>query len=684
MERILVEMAGATLDIWLDTAFFLLMGFFLAGLINTFIRPEQVTRLLGRNSLRSVLLASLVGAPLPICSCGVLPTAIALRRQGASQGATVSFLIATPETGIDSISITYALMDGLMAIFRPVAALITAITAGIVTNILGGDDLGSTSHDGCEDDTGICGGNCDVHSSEFSSTRTDRFPIDLRGLFRFAFMELMDDISYWLMFSLVLAAGVTVLLPPDLFSTRLGSGLPSMLLMIIAGIPLYICATSMTPLAAALMVKGLNPGAALVFLLCGPATNITSLAMIGKFMGRRVLAIYLGSIIMVSLLLGVIVNRLYEILAIDPHASLGQAGEFIPGWLRIIAAVILAVIMLSSFIRQGPPASCRKFVNWLEHRLGRPVSNRVVVMVVALVVLILYLCSGIFTLEPGERGVVTRFGRIVHADLEPGLHIRLPAPFERHQLVSTTMIRRLEFTLGANDADESQRLMLSGDENLVDLSAAVHYRIEQPVQYLYKVESADLLIRHYAAAVIRQVIATLPIDAILASERATIEKTAESILQERLQVIDSGITITALLVQYAHAPREAHHAFRDVASAQEDHNTSLNLAELYRNRVVATARGEARKIGALSAATAAETTCMARGEGEAFMSRAGAYRESPTVTGHRLHHESLRVSLGWTDKVLVPPGTRISGSDIWLMDDFNAAEKTAQSSRSGS
>jgi len=269
----------------------------------------------------------------------VLPAAVSLRKQGASNGATTAFLISTPESGVDSISITYALLDPIMTVARPMVAFFTAAVAGITENLFGSNnqttritpDL-SCPVDGCCD-----GQNCspEEHRQHHS------FWEKLSAGMRFAVGDLWEDLAGWFLIGLVLAGLITVLIPPDMFAKYLGAGLPAMLIMLAVGIPLYICATASTPIAAALILKGVSPGAALVFLLAGPATNMASLTVLTGTLGKRATAIYLASIAVCAVLFGLIVDQVYASLGISAQAVVGQASEIVPEWAGLLGAIAI-------------------------------------------------------------------------------------------------------------------------------------------------------------------------------------------------------------------------------------------------------------------------------------------------------------------------------------------------------
>ena len=266
---------------------YLLLGFLLAGVMHEFVPNRLYTKYLGDRSLRSVVLAALFGVPLPLCSCGVIPTAMSIRREGASKGATISFLIATPQTGVDSIIATYSLMGLPFAIIRPIVALVTAVFGGVLCNTLDTDNQSVSS-------SSLKKGNKEAPS----------FLKRITGIFSYAFGEMMEDIGKWLVVGLVVAGIITAAVPDSWFAIFQGNTLYSILFVLVFSIPMYLCATGSIPIALALMLKGLTPGAALVLLMAGPASNAASILVVGKVLGKRSMFLYLLSIITGAILFG--------------------------------------------------------------------------------------------------------------------------------------------------------------------------------------------------------------------------------------------------------------------------------------------------------------------------------------------------------------------------------------------
>jgi hypothetical protein len=286
----------STFTVFLEAAPYVVLGLLAGAVLYTFFPREKIEQHFGRKGIWPVIKASLIGIPLPLCSCGVLPTAMSLRDRGASRGATVSFLVSTPETGVDSIAVTYALINPAMTILRPVAAFISAAVAGLAVDAWGGRE--ADAERGHDTDCQVCGD----HDCETDHAWTTR----LRGSLRYIVNDFFPDIANWLLLGLVISGIVAALVPSD-FLARVPVS-TQLILAVAAGVPIYICASASTPIAAVLMAKGVSPGAALVFLLVGPATNLASLLVVGRRLGKRTAIIYLFSLVFVALLIGWLVN----------------------------------------------------------------------------------------------------------------------------------------------------------------------------------------------------------------------------------------------------------------------------------------------------------------------------------------------------------------------------------------
>jgi len=314
-----------------DAGLYVIFGFLAAGLVHVLVSREWLTRHLGGAGWKPVLKAAVFGAPLPLCSCSVLPAAYALRRKGAGRGATVSFLISTPETSVDSLAVTWALMGPVMALVRPVAALLTATVAGFLETLRGEQPAPPAEEAGCH--------RCDSDTCEHvaGEGRWSRF-------WRFVVYEMADDVGIALALGLVLAGLVTALVPDDFFLAYLGNRWASMAAMLAIGLPLYVCATASTPLAAALLLKGLNPGAALVLLLVGPATNLATVLTVGRMLGKASAVLYVGTIVVVALACGAALDAAAGAMAVNVVTD--HAHRILPPWVMTVGGAVLAAYLV--------------------------------------------------------------------------------------------------------------------------------------------------------------------------------------------------------------------------------------------------------------------------------------------------------------------------------------------------
>jgi len=344
---------GECWEILVESAPYVLFGFFAAGLLKALIPEEVVVRHLGENSFKSVFKASLFGIPLPLCSCGVIPAAIGLRKQGASKGASAAFLVSVPETGVDSIAITWALLDPIMTLVRPLSAFLTATVTGLLINLLPEETAKAAAPN-----TGDCG--CSSSCGGDQSEQPAKPPLlqRVRAGLAYAFGDLLGDIGKWLLVGIAVAGVISYLVPDDFFIRYLGSEFTSLLIMLVVGIPLYICASASTPIAAALALKGLSPGAALVFLLAGPATNAATLTVVGRYFGQATTAIYLASIAICSLLLGYLVNHLYTFTGIDITSWVSNVRTAGEPPVMVLSAVVLLLLLARCYLPHKRAADC--------------------------------------------------------------------------------------------------------------------------------------------------------------------------------------------------------------------------------------------------------------------------------------------------------------------------------------
>ena len=727
MVDFLLRVAVETWWILKEAAIFLLFGFALAGVLGVLVPARTLTRYLGTGKVRSVLWAAALGVPLPLCSCGVLPTALGLRKQGATKGATVAFLVATPETGVNSISLSYALMDPVITVFRPLAAMLTAVTAGLATNFLGEprrpeeagarvEEAAAAAPDPCcqHDHDHDHGHGHDHAAGSPGAGPAGAAPPRLqtvRDIYAYAFRELLDETSYWLILGIVLSGVVAAALPPAFFAQYLSGGFVSMLVMLAIGIPIYTCASSSTPIAAALVLKGLNPGAALVFLLAGPATNLGSLTVLLKFLGARVVAIYLASIVVVTLLAGYALNLVYASWHLDPRATFGAATAVIPEPVKIGSAVVLIGLLLVSLRRAHVPGEWL----WLRDRIalltGIGITTRRLQASALAAALLLYLASGLFSVQPGEIGIKLRFGRVIAPDLAPGLHYRLPWPFESDRIVGAELVRRAELGFRSGAADLGARtlarnlltvggpsnpvpnaikatgfwfekqsvpeesFLLTGDGNFIDIRFSVQYRVKDPVAFAYRMAEPEALVRSLTLAALRGVVATGSIDAVYTNERGAIERRVRERVQARLDGYGAGIELLSVRLLYVHPPAEVHDAFRDVASAQEDKLRTINRAETFAVEKVNQAQGEAAAKVEEAKAFEDERVRHAEGDAAGFELKVDAYQRAPELTHFRLQLETIEAVLPGVQKFVRPGADELKDLDLWLLEPFGAGRK---------
>ena len=321
---------------------YLLFGFLVAGLLSVWVSPVVVERHLGGRGLVPILKASLFGVPLPLCSCGVIPVAMSLHKHGASKGATVSFLLSTPQTGVDSILVTYSLMGLALAIFRPIAALVTGLFGGVLVELV--EKNGNQNAAAAEKPKP-----CDEDCCAADKPKVNWF---VRAM-RHGFITLPADIGRSMLVGIAIAALISALVPDDFFASYLsvGGGIVAMLVMMAVGIPVYVCATASVPVAVAMMAKGLSPGAAMVFLMTGPATNAAGLATMWAILGKRSAIAYLASIVICSLASGLIIDHLIFEKGTNP--AMHVHGEMLPPWFEGACAVVLLAVLAYGIYRKS-------------------------------------------------------------------------------------------------------------------------------------------------------------------------------------------------------------------------------------------------------------------------------------------------------------------------------------------
>ncbi len=605
-----------------------MFGLAVAGVLYILISQRTVIRLMGREGLASVTTAAAFGLPLPICSCGVIPITATLRKKGASRSACMSFLITTPETGMDSILVTWGLMGPIMAIIRPVGAFFSALLAGICSiAMIRGPDPGHEeieekhhhhhhhdhdhSHD-FEEDPAVVGVGGLMTSIKVSSFKTwnnfvnwtriaewnrptldrgalaiptrelpDAVPLGRVGkrMFTFAFVEMADDILFALVVGVLLSGVVMVLVPDNIAEYGL-YGWRMYLVMLVAGVPLYMCASASTPIAAALVAKGFSPGSALVFLMTGPATNTATIIVLLQQFGLRFVSIYIGSIVFGAVVTGIALDLMLIYFGWEIALNLEGSGSGLMGFLEWAGATLLTILIVWRFWKGAAASGYHDLMGNINSivlnisglakgaRMREIFSLRSKLMQVGIPVLLaIYVATGLTAVPIGHLGYGKLFGEVRWPALPPGLHYAPPPPFGtidirphtiQHRLVvglkeslnveniSVTDTRRSTVTKaqpsqwhGKNDPriqKTSLAEFLTGDESLLRILVTVHYSIVNPYTFFYGYESREDILAHHIQAITREYIATNGLDDLLSRKRHEIEHFMFHELKEHLRI----------------------------------------------------------------------------------------------------------------------------------------------------
>ncbi len=321
---------------------YILLGFLIAGIMHAFIPQRTFARHLSGTGLPAVFKAAMIGVPLPLCSCGVLPTAVAMRRNGASRAASTSFLISTPQTGVDSIAATWSLLGPAFAVVRPVAALVTALFGGMVVG---------RSENEPQPASVTTGGECSLEARRGFFSKA-------KEALQYGFIDLVGGIGRWLVSGLIVAAVITVYVPDDFFAVLGSTPILSMLVALLIAVPMYVCATGSIPIALSLIMKGLSPGTAFVLLMAGPAANFASFTLISKEMGRKSAALYLFSIVAGAMFFGLLIDYVLPLSWFMPsmeHAAACHGGAYDFGLFSTICSAILVTLLVVTLVKRYLP-----------------------------------------------------------------------------------------------------------------------------------------------------------------------------------------------------------------------------------------------------------------------------------------------------------------------------------------
>lgn len=696
MTTFLIDWLQAIWVILYESGPYLLVGFFLAGVLKVLIPEKLIYRHLGQDNLKSVFLASAFGVPIPLCSCSVIPTAISLKRSGASKGATTSFLISTPETGVDSIGVTWALMDPIMTIVRPLSALVTAFFSGAFVNKIvrkGWDDQpdekemakleGETCHDddGHDHDHGAAALGDEEPEEEAKPCCHQDPPVKEKfnpltaftKSGRYAFGTLMADLTPWFILGFIVAGLITMIVPDDFFGNTLPNGWMSMVAMLFIGIPLYICATASTPVAAALIAKGLDPGSALILLLAGPATNIATIAVVRGFLGRRVLYVYLGSIALMSLLFGFGLNAFYGWLGTAPKTTITSMDGMQATPFAQLTAIILLVLLAFHAHKLGLARAWGGKLRKLFLPVGVDLGSKPMKIAGVVFLVLLYASTGMTSVKSGQTGFLVSFGRLVRTVEEPGLVMHAPLPFARVEIVHHEQLRA-EAIVGPSKAlttdgtDTALRLaqaaateVLTADDNLLKCTYAAHYTVSNAEAFHFQLDSPGDVVRAFTESALREVVLQRSAEDLLIGSRAEVQELMRAQIQKRLDELQCGVRITSVQLDEVHASSNpsVHFAFRDVASSLEDAQRYMQDGLEYRVRRLAEARAQVTVILEAAQAEANAQLQTAHGEAKAFTDLRNAIQLNPIANRLRLQLETLEKWLLGKKLVLVlDPGRR--------------------------
>ncbi len=335
--------------LFMEMAPYLMIGLIFVGILHIFFSKDLIIKHIGKNDISSVIKSTLFGIPLPLCSCGVIPSSVYMARNGASKPSVISFLISTPQTGIDSIIATYGMMGWVFAIFRPIAALFMGIISGIVTIFISKNDNNELKSIELKTNTE---NEIDHYSVKNSNNLRQKF----NKMTRYAFVEFLDDISIQFLIGLIIAGLISYFIPDDFFrDSTINSGFMGMILMILISAPMYVCATASIPIAVSLMMKGFTPGVAFVFMAVGPATNAASFTIILKVLGKKLALAYIFSIIISAIIFGYILDYIFYYFQIDQNLILSHIHHHTEDSNNILFlsfSIIFSILLVASYYRK--------------------------------------------------------------------------------------------------------------------------------------------------------------------------------------------------------------------------------------------------------------------------------------------------------------------------------------------
>ncbi len=712
------------LNATLALAPFLLVGLLLAGVAHVLVRASTVRRYLGGTGLAAVVRAALFGAPLPVCSCGVVPLAVALSRKGASRPSTLSVLITTPESSADSMLLTWGVLGPVMAFARLVASLFTAVLTGVLA-IASGLHRSEPIESGEEESHSCSSHHAGTASSEEGDgvglravVRALRYEIDRRyrdvsepapeppadatlavltkRALRYGFVTVVDDLAFWLVIGLVLTGLVEALVPGDLAPATVSGGLFAMFIVLVASVPLYVCASSSTPVAAALVAKGVSPGTALVFLLAGPATNAASVVAISGVFGRRFTRVYLLGIVVGAVVSGLALDMLLATTGLEIVSRLTSAGVQAHGPLSWLSALVLAALLgwrlyagawsagVATLTRSAK--ACRRLVGFDT----MPTLRRAL-PILAAVLLLVWIGSGVVTVPPGHVGFVTVLGALSEEIREPGIHWHPPAPFgswklrhveyprksdvgyktdleqipRRAELAASASPDRWHSPVFAMNRRAFETLFISGDEKLVEMSFSVTWSLSDPEAFFYKLAHDQDTVGLYARAAAQEFLASRPLDALLTTERAESERQIASAARQKLDALGLGIVVERVHIVDLHPPEATVWVFRDVSSAREERETRVHEARQVAAGAQPRARGEAAALVAEATSDGRARVLEAQGAAAAFSAKARSAARHPQLVKHESWLAAAERCLPGRTKYLLPRDGEVRSVGFW-------------------
>lgn len=719
----------------------LLLGLFLAGLIHVFISRHAVLRWLRGDSLKSIASSAAIGVPMPLCSCSVVPVVAEMRRKGASRSACMSFLITAPETGADSILVTNAFFGPVAAVVRPVISFMTGVMAGIFCigmirdNATADPELADGAHghhhdhDHCGHDHGhktLIPGDDDCYISpsvlraffvtwvgrmsegigyarsmtwvkpdfyrellslpEAAPPPEDAEGRDLVGLsfttickhiLRYGFVEVADDILFALLVGVILGGVLYLAIPDNLMAYEYARWL-SYPVMVLVGIPLYICASASTPIAAALVAKGFSPGAALVFLMTGPATNAGTIAIVASQFGARFASVYVGSVIGVTVALGIAVDLLMIAFGLSLAVNLEASDSPALVAIQWTGALGLFALMFWRFragaLKSGyedllmnlRPMSVPMKALWARMTGGAPLKGLLRPRTPAggtvwLALVAAFLLSGFMVVRPGEVGYGRLFGAVVWRDLPPGLHYLAPYPFAQ---ADRWPVREVKSVTSGTTGE-----YLTGDLNLMSVLLGIHYRVSDPYVYYYRVANPEQVISDNIRKELRKFVAGRTLDRLLNLERAQLLKHIEDVFGKRLPGGDAAVLDAIELVNVnlllVNPVDSVMNAFREVSSSQDDRERIIVNAQRLMVSLVPQAHGNAVYEVQQARGEAARRRITSAAESEAIRMVAAVVRTAPEVLHNMLWREKLEASLAGRSKIIVPSEETLNRVALW-------------------